>query len=495
MKDVTGLFTIALTFLIGGVGGIKSNSGYCIGNQCYAVFQDPGNFTAAQNQCRETGGRLMTVRSSVSQDVIFILLVSLPGKYWIGLHLPSGCPDSAAGLKGFQWKPCSPPKVTIFETVTYSTPYGFNGADFLSLPQGTTATIIPSETKYICFSAQWLKAPWTCEIQEGGCEYKCAASPQHAPSCFCPPGQAVSPANNVTCEVSRDDPCVLLRCHHACYQREDDSYACMCDHGFELAGDGRTCVDFNDCRDERLCPGQNFKCVNTDGSFQCVCEDGYRLIDGRCVDVDECASAPCEHMCDNTPGSYKCACFDGYIVIPETPDKCQRHCGVEECNAECDPNNPHQCYCPEGYILDVREDSSMVCVDIDECSMMDCDQKCKNTYGSYVCSCLAGYTLVDQWKCVKTEEEETGTSGVAPTPYISITPSVRYPEPTRRPSQVTAGGLVSIILCIVVIILVLVFVVNHILKKRGKIETALKAQGGEDHDLQQVKTEEQEKQP
>lgn len=550
MKDVTGLFTILLTFLVGSGSGIGPNNGYCIGNQCFAAFQKPGDFTAAQDECKKNGGHLMTVRSSVSHDTLFILLGSLLERYWIGLHLPSGCPDAASELRGFQWvtedgesdfynwgptfdsncssprcvsvskdddfkwtqEPCDTPAagflceysvqspckrlvVASGESVTYMTPYGFEGEDLLSLPPGSTAIRRPTETKYICYGEQWLKAPWSCEIAEGGCEYRCAADHQQPPSCFCPQGQVVNPGNNVTCELVKHDPCLTLGCEQVC-QKNGDNYECMCDQGFELAEDGRTCRDFNDCRDERQCPGDNFKCINIVGGFECVCKDGYRRTGDQCVDINECTSAPCEHLCDNSPGSYQCSCFDGYIAIPETPHKCKLHCGLVECPAECDPNDQSHCTCPHGYIAEERA-HGMFCLDIDECSMFYCDQNCENSYGGYVCSCTAGYKLVDEYKCVKTEDESDGWegSGGATTPYIFTTPSVKYPEPTKRPSKVTAGGLLGIIVCIVVVILVLVFVAHHILRKRGKLESAaaLKARGDEAHHLEHVTTDRNEK--
>lgn len=30
------------------------------------------------------------------------------------------------------------------------------------------------------------------------------------------------------------------------------------------------------------------------------------------TDIDECASSPCDHTCINTPGSFVCICRDGY---------------------------------------------------------------------------------------------------------------------------------------------------------------------------------------
>uniref|UniRef100_A0A3B5AVK7 C-type lectin domain-containing protein n=1 Tax=Stegastes partitus TaxID=144197 RepID=A0A3B5AVK7_9TELE len=103
MNHVTGLLVGVLVFLTGAAGGIKPDSGYCIGNQCFMVFRGPCSFQSAQNECKDQGGHLMTVRSSVSHDILFILLGNFTGKFWIGLHRLSGCPDDAAALKGFQW--------------------------------------------------------------------------------------------------------------------------------------------------------------------------------------------------------------------------------------------------------------------------------------------------------------------------------------------------------------------------------------------------------
>lgn len=359
---------------------------------------------------------------------------------------------------------------------------GFGGENLLSLPPGSIATRMPSELKYVCFSQQWLQAPWSCEIGEGGCEYKCAVDPRQVPSCYCPPGQSVNPANKVTCEVGVEDPCLALGCQHVCYA-SGDSHACTCDHGYKLAADGRSCADFNDCTDQRQCPGDNFVCVNTEGGFACVCRDGYATATGGlCVDENECVSAPCEHECANTAGSYTCSCYDGYEVDPAAPDRCKLHCGKEECPAECDPNDAYQCYCPEGYVSEQRGDHTF-CIDFDECEYLYCAQHCENTFGGYVCSCSPGYTLVGEYSCVKSEEEEATSPASVPT----STPHVPHPDPTKRPSGVPAGGLVGIIVCTALSIVLLVCLAHHILNRRarGKMETsgALKAEEDEAHGL------------
>ncbi|NXP02498.1 EGF factor, partial [Thinocorus orbignyianus] len=56
--------------------------------------------------------------------------------------------------------------------------------------------------------------------------------------------------------------------------------------------------------------------------------------------------------------------------------------------------------CPNGYRLKTENSA---CVDIDEClegGLGTCGQTCTNVPGSYICSCLPGYTLdIDKWSC------------------------------------------------------------------------------------------------
>lgn len=55
-------------------------------------------------------------------------------------------------------------------------------------------------------------------------------------------------------------------------------------------------------------------CNNTRGSFNCSCLPGFDG-DGRvCVDMNECESSPCHPnaTCSNTNGSFVCNCTEGY---------------------------------------------------------------------------------------------------------------------------------------------------------------------------------------
>ncbi|XP_077366584.1 thrombomodulin-like [Festucalex cinctus] len=542
MKDATRLFVAALAVLAGRLGGTEPDGGFCAESSCFAVFRHSGDFPSARDHCKERDGLLMAVRSSWSRDVLSQLLRNFSGRFWIGLHRLSGCPDETSRLKGYEWltkddesgfddwapdfnSSCSAPRcVTVSDVdglqwvqeacdarvagflceyhfayscerleepaLKYSTPLGFggDGEHLLSLPPGSIATLMPSNVKLVC-AETWLKAPWSCEIREGGCEHRCVVDDEHQPACSCPPGFSVNQVNDITCDVGAEDHCARLGCEFACLAEEDGgAYSCACDHGFKLAPDGRSCVDFNDCSDERQCPGENFRCVNTVGGFKCECERGFKMAGGLCVDQDECASAPCEHRCENTHGSYKCFCFDRYKVDPQDTNKCKLHCGKEECVAECDPNDKYQCYCPDGYIAEERKDHT-VCIDMDECADSYCEQGCKNTYGGYVCSCRKGFNLVNVVFCVRNEDEdeEAEASGEAATTPNAPTVTSHEVAPTQQPSAVTVGGLVAIIVCCVLVVVVVVFLSQHVLNKRGKEEreaTYKAPDGGETHSLQ-----------
>ena len=78
------------------------------------------------------------------------------------------------------------------------------------------------------------------------------------------------------------------------------------------------CVDVDECLDRSTYTcSQNSRCVNTQGSYLCVCEDGFERINGRlCEDIDECQSGrnTCNQECENTEGSYQCRCKHGFTM-------------------------------------------------------------------------------------------------------------------------------------------------------------------------------------
>lgn len=62
------------------------------------------------------------------------------------------------------------------------------------------------------------------------------------------------------------------------------------------------------------------KCINTQGSFQCQCLQGYS--GPRCeIDVNECLSNPCQNdaTCLDQIGEFQCICMPGGWAAPWTP--------------------------------------------------------------------------------------------------------------------------------------------------------------------------------
>ncbi len=65
--------------------------------------------------------------------------------------------------------------------------------------------------------------------------------------------------------------------------------------------------------------------------LKCTCWPGFRLKnDGRtCIDVDECSeNFPCGHQCINTYGSFHCLCADGYQRPISNPHSCRSLSGT-----------------------------------------------------------------------------------------------------------------------------------------------------------------------
>ncbi|XP_019636809.1 PREDICTED: mucin-like protein, partial [Branchiostoma belcheri] len=160
-----------------------------------------------------------------------------------------------------------------------------------------------------------------------------------------------------TCQADCYSPCE----HGLCV----DTNVCVCDEGWE----GQQCEhDVDECWYETdECDRENGACTNTEGSYNCTCNDGLHLINGTVCheipDTDECTtdSGGCDQSCHNTHGSYYCTCDAGYTLAAD------RH----------------------------------TCTDINECATNNggCEHFCRNVPGGRACSCRNNHRLVDGHVC------------------------------------------------------------------------------------------------
>ncbi|GFU02411.1 hypothetical protein TNCV_1238941 [Trichonephila clavipes] len=91
--------------------------------------------------------------------------------------------------------------------------------------------------------------------------------------------------------------------------------------------------NINECLINNTCHPTT-KCINTIGSFECECEEGYRKPEQEefCEDINECAqdSDICKNWnsvkCVNLPGTYKCECLPGYEPTDRNVDPRKTRC-------------------------------------------------------------------------------------------------------------------------------------------------------------------------
>ncbi|KAG3262759.1 thrombomodulin [Ictidomys tridecemlineatus] len=373
--------------------------------------------------------------------------------------------------------------VAVHVPITYSTPFGAHGRDFQALPVGTSAVVEKLGLELMCMvppgavEGRWgREAPgaWDCNVENGGCEHACNQSAV-TPSCLCP-GDAVLQADERSCAAPTVQSCNHL-CEHFCVNNSEvpGSYMCMCETGYQLAADQHRCEDVDDCKMvPNLCPQQ---CVNTKGGFECQCYPGYEMVDSECVELlDPCFAANCEYQCQPVSQTeYRCICAEGFAPNPQDPHRCQMFCNETACPADCDPNTPDSCQCPEGYILD----DGFMCTDIDECDNEYCPYECRNLPGSYECICGPNSDLAvsvgtdcDATRVPNIDDKEDG-SGELP---ISPTPDSTSSSPTAGP--VHSGVLIGISIASLSLVVALLALLCHLRKKQGAAPAELEYKCG-----------------
>ncbi|EHB10201.1 Nidogen-2 [Heterocephalus glaber] len=132
---------------------------------------------------------------------------------------------------------------------------------------------------------------------------------------------------NVDSEPTPVNPCydgshtcdAAARCHPG----TGADYTCVCAPGYQ--GDGRSCMDVNECANGYHRCGPNSVCINLPGSYRCECPNGYEFVDDQhtCILVapppnpcedsrHNCAPAGQARCINHGDGTFSCACLPGY---------------------------------------------------------------------------------------------------------------------------------------------------------------------------------------
>ncbi|XP_072345995.1 latent-transforming growth factor beta-binding protein 4 isoform X2 [Scyliorhinus torazame] len=233
----------------------------------------------------------------------------------------------------------------------------------------------------------------------------------------CSNGQCVNSVGSFHCACSRGfsanshrtdcvdtDECELrpLPCSNGQCVNSVGSFHCACSRGFSANSHRTDCVDINECLDVSSCP--NSECVNSVGSFRCLpCPTGYQIHNRKCSDIDECLNGTTcgdAGTCVNTEGSYRCDCNLGYRLSAGG----NRCADINECfegdfcapYGEClNSVGSYTCLCAEGFTTSA---DLSTCLDVDECTRTGvCDRgHCTNAVGSFECSCDPGFRVDEE---------------------------------------------------------------------------------------------------
>ncbi|XP_052696969.1 uncharacterized protein LOC128175386 isoform X6 [Crassostrea angulata] len=131
---------------------------------------------------------------------------------------------------------------------------------------------------------------------------------------------------NMTYGVNCKNQCLCNTSNTRTCNRENGT--CMCKDGWT----GNTCdEDIPECTNTPQICGPNSRCNEVQGSYQCLCEDGYQMSANlECQNINECNTTKhnCHPnaQCKDTEGHYTCSCKSGFTgngtyctAIPMTP--------------------------------------------------------------------------------------------------------------------------------------------------------------------------------
>ncbi|CAC5394796.1 unnamed protein product [Mytilus coruscus] len=259
--------------------------------------------------------------------------------------------------------------------------------------------------------------PGTCAVKSDESEY-----------CTCPTGYNLTiMTDNITGICENINECEPSNpCANECTDKTP-GYECSCNkNGTKLDSDEQSCTVCaegewgQNCVKNCTCVIANTNsCNKTDGS--CNCKTGWEG-DNCESDVNECSNTTiCQanSMCENTNGSYVCVCNDGYFNSGDVCKECGSNtfgqncaqiCGCVVTNTDSCNNVDGSCICKTGW------NGTTCSEDVDECKITSyicnttSNSECNNLNGTHECNCVTGYQKIADGSCQECDSANYGDS-------------------------------------------------------------------------------------
>nr|XP_039268362.1 fibrillin-1-like [Styela clava] len=178
----------------------------------------------------------------------------------------------------------------------------------------------------------------------------------------------------------------------------DGGYECSCNDGF--IGDGYNCIDVDECMSADKKCHSNAPCFNTPGSYECKCKSGYTGNGINCNLINACEKLGNCDFCWKNAGGVECICNEGYSGSVEYGGNdqyfTQHHYGYNNITCSrflynCSFEND-RCQCSQ-----TLREINTYCFKVDQCTsgQHDCDENATcidSANGTYTCQCKEGFT-------------------------------------------------------------------------------------------------------
>ncbi|XP_071153468.1 uncharacterized protein [Mytilus edulis] len=285
-----------------------------------------------------------------------------------------------------------------------------NNGYILSPTDQRTCNIKTECTNFNC------TAPGTCAVKSDGAEY-----------CTCPTGYNLTMTDNITGICENIDECEPSNpCADMCTDKTP-GYKCSCTkNGTKLDSDEQSCKACaegewgQNCVENCTCVTENNNsCNKTDGN--CNCKTGWKG-DNCDTDINECDNATiCQanSLCENTNGSYVCICNEGYYNSADVCQVCGSNTFGKDCaqTCSCVVTNTDSCNNVDGSCTCKTGWKGTTCsVDVDECTVTPyicnttSNSECNNLNGTHECNCVTGYQKIADGSCQECGSSNYGDS-------------------------------------------------------------------------------------